>query len=295
MKLTVCVSILLFFAGVPLLSGCFWKKQTYGRTSPAIHKAADFVLSDSNSGLWQDARAGINRQTVYVLKTSEVPDEVCDLVVQGLERVIRETGRTIEVAREESGDLPGYQAPEWYQNEAMTDREYLHGRQANAGKIVELLRSHDTSHDHFIVLITGSDLTSGEEGNNFIYGLSSYPYIIVSAKRFLDWKQIGKDGYSGEIYDEAVSLVAAHEFGHYLDLVQRNFNSWTNTGTLLDQHCKGENGDCLMQQSNVDAPGCHTALEQAQLIFNRENWLCPDCRLEVEYRKEALVDAGLAW
>jgi predicted Zn-dependent protease len=216
-------------------------------------------------------------------------------VVQGLQRIIRETGRTIEVVREESGTRLGYQSPEWYQNEAMTDREYLHGRQGNAGKIVELLRSHDTSHDHFIVLITGADLTSGEEGNNFIYGLRSYPYIIVSAKRFLDWKQTGKGGYSGEIYDEAVSLTAAHEFGHYLDLVQRNFNSWTNTGTLLDQHCKGENGDCLMQQSNVDAPGCHTALEQAQLLFDRENRLCPDCRLEVQYRKEALLDAGLAW
>ncbi len=261
----------------------------------ANYKHSDFATVNSNSGIWQDAQAGIQRHHICVFRTSDVPDDSYDLAVQGLERIIDETGRNISVMQEESRIAPEYMPPDWYQEETMMDKQYLHGLQANAGDIIDLLRSHNTTNDHFVVLITSADLTSGEEGNNFVFGLSSYPFVVISARRFLDWKAVGKDNYPVEIYDRALSLMAAHEFGHYLDLVQRNFNSWRNTGTLVDRHCKGENGPCLMQQSNVDIEGCNTILEQAELIFSRDRWLCPDCAAEVYYRREALVEAGIAW
>jgi len=245
--------------------------------------------------MWLDAQAGIERHRVYVRRTSDVPDEAYDLVVQGLEKIIEETGRRIGVIEEASDASQGYRSPDWYQQETMMDKQYSHGAQANAGRIIDLLRSHDTANDHFVVLITDADLTSGEEGNNFVFGMSSYPYIVVSAKRFLDWQQVTLDNYPEEVYGQALTVVAAHEFGHYLDLVQRNFNCWRNTGSLLDRHCRGENGTCLMQQSNVDAEGCNTILEQAFLLFDRERWLCPDCAAEVYYRKKALAEAGFAW
>jgi predicted Zn-dependent protease len=114
----------------------------------------------------------------------------------------------------------GLKSADWYQENVMLDKEFMHGKQADAGAIIDLLRSNDKTGNHFVVLVTDSDLTSGENGNNFIYGLSSYPYIVISARRFTDDKRIKRGGYAEEIYDEAVSLVAAHEFAHYLDLVR---------------------------------------------------------------------------
>jgi hypothetical protein len=288
-SLIVPIAILSLFVGCAKSKG--YSEEQF-RTS---YRATDFTLGNAQSGIRQDARASVRRQTIYVLATSNVPPEIPDLVVQGLEKIIRETGRSIQVVKEESGAAQGYRPSDWYQDEALLDKEYRHGRQANAGAIIDLLRSHDTTKDHFVVFLADADLTSGDENNNFVYGLSSYPYIVVSARRFLDWKEVRRGGYPGEIFDQAVSLMAAHEFGHYLDLAQRNFNCWGNTGTLLENHCKGESGDCLMQQVNVNAEGCHTAEEEAELIFTRERWLCPDCAAEIYYRKQALVALGFAW
>jgi predicted Zn-dependent protease len=278
-------------------TGCIRTKNT-GYTEQqfrASYKASDFVTVSAQSGIWTDARNSDNRNKIYVFPVSTVPDETIKLVVEGLREIIKETGRSVEVTTASPDIDAGYQTPEWYQEQTMLNKERAHGKQSNASVIVDLLRSHDKKNDSFIVLITSSDLTTGQPENNFIYGLSSYPYIVISARRFLDDKQNHWGKYADEIYDEAVSLMAAHEFGHYLDLVQRHFNSWIGTGEIVDNHCKGENGTCLMQQSDVDMPGCTTSLEQAKLIFHRERWLCPDCAAEVFFRKEALLKKNFEW
>ena len=277
-------------------SGCAWiNSGNSRRNSDHSYKASQFVTINSQSGIWLDVRAEISRKQIYVLRTGKVPDSITTLVAQGLAKIIKETGRSLQVATNAPDIETDLMSADWFQEKAMLDKEFMHGKQADAGAIIDFLRSHDKTNDHFVVLITDSDLTSGEKGNNYIYGMSSYPYIVISARRFIDDKRIKRGGYAEEIYDEAVSLVAAHEFAHYLDLVQRDFNGWRDTDSLLDNHCKGENGDCLMQQTDVNAKGCHTALEEAKLIFGRERWLCLDCAAEVGYRKEALLKAGYFW
>jgi len=290
------LTILIFVVFVNLsIPGCGKNRAYSDDDFRKNYRASEFRLSDTGWGIWLDATSGTVRDKVYVIKTGDVTDEVYNLVVQGLVKVIKETGRSISVAGEDTSVPSEYMPADWYRDQTMTDREKMHGLQANGSKIIDLLRSHALSDDHFIVLITGCDLTSGEPGNNFVYGLSNYPYIVISAKRFMDWKRIRTGGYSEEIYNKSVSLLSAHEFGHYLDLTRRNFNCWMNTGTLLDNHCKGKNGLCLMQQVNVDAEGCRTALEQTDLMFDNEHWLCPDCAAEIYYRRESLVKSGFSW
>ena len=278
-----------------ILPGCGRGKGYTEEDFTNNYSASDFVTTNAYSGMWLDARAGINRKELYVCRADNVPDDVYQLVVEGLEKIIDEAGRSVSVVQEEIGLPTCYRSPDWYQTETMTDRQRMHGLQANATSIIELLRSHDDRNDHFVVLITAADLTTGEIGNNFIFGLSWYPYIVVSARRFLDWGVTREGGYPEETYRQAVSMLAAHEFGHYLDLVQRNFNSYRNTGTLVDNHCMGESGMCLMQQSNVDAPGCIDALERTYRVFSREHWLCPDCAAELYYRRQALEEEGYEW
>ena len=282
----------LFLSGLP---GCGSNKGYSEDDFQAHYSASQFSSAKSNSEIWLDASSGKIRNRLYVLATGKVTDEVYDLVVEGLEKIIDETGRSVSVMGRESSVSSGYRSPDWYQEHAMLYKEHFHGRQADGGKIIDLLRSHDTGNDHFVVMIIDSDLTTGTEGNNFIFGLSSYPYIVISSIRFMEWKRIRLDGFPEEIYDQAVSILAAHEFGHYLDLVDRDFNCWENTDSILERHCKGENGYCLMQQSNVDVEGCNTLIEQADFIFTRDKWLCPDCSAEVYFRKNTLVEAGFIW
>jgi len=274
------------------LSGC--AKHNYDIPEDLSHyNPSDFETYSRHSGMCGDCRDEITRSILYIIHTSGVPDETYALVADGLNKIIDEAGRSINVL-DDTVDFPQcYRTPDWYQSETRLDKNHLHGYQSDAGAIIDLLRSHDTHHDHFIVLITDADITSGREGNNFVYGLSSYPYIVISARRFLDWKEINLDGYPDETFDRALTLVSAHEFGHYLDLVRRDFNCWNDTDTLLDRHCKGENGPCLMEQVNVE--GCKDVLEQADILYEREHWLCPDCTAELFFRMSELEERGFVW
>jgi predicted Zn-dependent protease len=285
--------LLLFL--IALSSGCSKNKSYAEQAFNTRYKQADIVTTNSQTGIWNDATNRITRTDLYALKTSGVPSDTYNLVLAGLNKFIQETGRSVTVIRYDSPIPDGYNSADWYQEQAMTDSDHGHGIQADGSKIIALLSTANSSNDHFIVLITDADLNSGEVGNNFVFGLSNYPYIVISARRFLDWKRIRFQDYDAATYDQAISLVAAHEFGHYLDLTQRNFNVWSGTNTLLDNHCKGQNGFCLMQQMNVDVEGCNSALEQAKLIFGREHWLCPDCAAEIYFRKQALINAGFVW
>jgi hypothetical protein len=163
------------------------------------------------------------------------------------------------------------------------------GIQISARKVDSLLRNEpfQKENPHFDVMIIGMDLTTGmnDPQNNFIFGYGPYPNNIVSVKRFMHWI---KDPH---LREAALAILGAHEFGHNLDLVSRNFN--VGTEGYKAGHCNGDSGPCLMEQVNV--PGARNIEAQARLIYSKSKWLCPDCSEEIEFKKDDLKRMGIHW
>lgn len=179
-----------------------------------------------------------------------------------MHRILEETGRQLvlkDYGVFHAGKGP-YGSPEWYEHQALTTKNRGLGEQVSAIELDTLLRSepYQKEHPHFDVFVLNRDLTTTQEDttNNYIFGYGPYPNNIVSTTRF----QLLMP--TDSIRHAALQIIGAHEFGHTIALVHRDFNTGTQGYQLV--HCIGEKGPCLMEQVNV--PGCKTMEEQAKLL-----------------------------
>lgn len=244
-----------------------------------------------NSGIIRDFNSGILRSDLYFCRTSGVPEFEYRALLEGFQKIIREAGRNIKIhnfGSYSSGTGP-YSSPDWYQQQALTSRNRGFGIQVSAVEIDRLLRSEpfQKENPHYDVMIVDKDLTTtlNDPQNNFIFGYGPHPNNIISVKRFIHWIK------DPRLRRASLAILGAHEYGHNLDLVHRNFN--TGEGGYKWGHCNGEEGPCLMEQVNVE--GARDVDEQAKLIYPRENWLCPDCADEISYRQDELTKLGIPW
>jgi hypothetical protein len=146
----------------------------------------------------------------------------------------------------------------------------------------QLLRDepYQSNNPHYDFFILDKDLTTWD-WNNFVFWYWPYPNNIISVVRFRDY-----------IRDKALRLTSlsiwsAHEFAHNFDLVFRNFNTWTSWYHIW--HCMWESWPCLMEQVDV---WWKTLKQQAKLLVDRENWLCPDCMDELNAKKNHFNSLG---
>ena len=73
-----------------------------------------------------------------------------------------------------------------------------------------------------------------------------------------------------------------------IDLIKNHVTEGYKRG-----HCNGESGPCLMEQVNIK--GVRDIDEQTKLIIDRENWLCPVCTDEIQFKKTDLRKKGIYW
>lgn len=238
-----------------------------------------------------DHNENIVRKVVFACRTRAVDRQDYDALLSGAHRIIEETGRQVTLSDYgifHAGKGP-YGNPEWYEQQALTTKSRGLGEQVSACKLDKLLRSepYQQQHPHFDIFVLNRDLTTTQEDttNNFIFGYGPYPNNIISTTRFVLWMPHARERRA------ALQIIGAHEFGHTLDLVHRNFNTGREGYQL--GHCAGEKGSCLMEQVNV--PGCKSMQEQARLLAGRKNLLCEDCTDEVRWKREDLRKKGVYW
>ena len=242
-------------------------------------------------GHLRDHESDIVRRLLFFSRTSGVDVDDYKAIKSGVQKIIDETGRRIQIR--DYGDFSlhngNFGSTDWYQREALTRKNKGLGRQVSAGMLDHLLRTepYQQQTPHFDFFVVDKDLTTHARDieNNLIFGYGPYPNNIVSTRRFR--KYMPDSG----IRQISLAVLAAHEIGHNLDLVGRNFNIGTDGYTV--GHCNGEKGPCLMEQVNV--PGQRTISHQARLLVSRSNWLCPDCTDEVRYKRRDLKSKGVHW
>lgn len=231
----------------------------------------------------------VQRNVLYFSHATGVEAQEATGILQGIRRLIKEVGSKIQVKNFGAfhiNDGP-YGNTDWYQRQALLNRNMGYGQQIDFYKITELLSQepYQEHTPHMDVMAFDHDLTTSrlEVSNNFIYGGANYPHYVMSVARF---RGIIKDP---GLRQAALSVIAAHELGHNFGLVGRNFNCVNKIGL----HCNGECGPCLMEQ--VDVPGCRTIEAQTRLIAYRTRWLCNDCLNEANFKKADFSSKGILW
>lgn len=238
-----------------------------------------------------DHKSGIIRSDMYFCRTNKVPMPEYEALITGFQKIIKEAGRHITIHNYGNFNLgyDQYGSPDWYQQKALTRREKGLGVQASATELDSLLRSEpfQKQNPHFDAMIIDMDLTTDQNDpeNNFIFGYGPYPNNIISVKRFMHWIK------DPSLRQASLAILGAHEFGHNLDLVHRNFN--TGAEGYKIGHCNGEKGPCLMEQVNV--PDARSIDEQASLLIDRDTWLCHDCNDEIQFKSSELKKRGIYW
>jgi len=224
----------------------------------------------------------INREDIYLSKTPWVLDTESDAIKYWVQKIITEIWSVLNLSdfwAFDMGNWP-YASTQWYQNQAMIDRDTWLWLQACAIKIDNLLRDepYQKNKPHYDFFLVDKDLTiEWESSNKFIFWLWPYPNNIVSVTRFREYI---KDDVLRLI---SLSILWAHEVWHNFDLVNRNFNTWSEWYNIW--HCMWESGPCLMQQVNVWGK---TVDQLAREIIDKESWLCIDCTKEITVKKEYL-------
>ncbi|MCX6819093.1 MAG: hypothetical protein NT129_03800 [Candidatus Aenigmarchaeota archaeon] len=252
---------------------------------------SDRIFFHRNYEHMNDHNSGIVRRDMYFCRTADVPLPEYSALLTGFQKIINETGRRIKIHDFGNYNLGkfDYGSPDWYQEHALTKRERGLGRQVSAVVIDKLLREEpfQKQKPHFDVMIVDKDLTTylDEPENRFIFGLGPYPNNIISVKRFIH------NIKDPRLRKASLAVLGAHEFGHNLDLVRRNFNIGTEGYKI--SHCNGEKGPCLMEQVNVDE--ARNIDEQAKLIIDKDKWLCPDCTDEIQFKRDDLRKKGVYW
>lgn len=247
-----------------------------------------FVFKDE--GIITDLKNQTNRNRMFVSSSSGVLNSEFESIIKGIEKIALEVSKTLRITP--SGNFQfhngDFGSADWYVRQAMTNVNHGFGPQVSANLLDQLLRAepYQQQESHFDFFITAQDLRTRENDaqNNFIFGYGPYPNNILSVKRF-------RDIQDPSLRYLSLAILAAHEFGHNLDLLCRNFN--IGSDGYQAGHCLGEKGPCLMEQVNI--AGCKSIEEQARILAHFDNWLCEDCLSEVSNKAEALRQNGYRW
>jgi hypothetical protein len=137
---------------------------------------------------------------------------------------------------------------------------------------------------HLRMFVMDRDLTEAVRfpDNLFVYGMSTYPSSLVATARLQQDRNLMMS---------QLAFVAAHEMGHLLGLVNRNFN--VGKRGMRVGHCSEESGPCLMAQ--VAIPGCRSLIEQTRRVIEKNSWLCTDCLDEAAFKKAHLEGNRGLW
>ena len=232
---------------------------------------------------------------LYFTHTSGVKPLEAEAIFAGIKKLIEEVRSNITIINHGYKHINThngkYQNPNWYQEQAVINREMGFGQQFDGSKLLTLLSEEIWQHPpytpHMDMMVcdcdmTGWDITNQEYGS-FAYGIGRYPNSVMSVKRFRDTIRDPK------LLQAALAVTAAHELGHNFSLVNRNFNQTEKLGS----HCNGKSGPCLMEQ--VDVGGCRTMEQNARLLINRERWLCKDCLEEAAEKRGMLINNNFLW
>lgn len=241
-----------------------------------------FFIGRSLMDIERDASSWINRKEIYLSKTSWVSQIESDAVKYWVQKILLDIWSVLKLRDFWSFHINNWPfgSTDWYQEKSKVNSNKGYWQQVCAVEIDRLLRlePYQEQNAHYDFFLLDKDLTIwSNPQNNFIFWYWPYPNNIVSMVRFRDY-----------IRDEALRLISlsvlwAHELCHNFDLVNRNFNTWSEWYHMW--HCMWKSGPCLMQQVNV---WWKTINELAMEIVDRESWLCNDCQDEIQMKKEYL-------
>jgi len=221
----------------------------------------------------------MERTELWCVRTSGVLKADYVAILKGIQKIIDESQRAITIVDYDIWNVgPGdFQSSDWYQEQALLSSNRGYGSQANAEVLANLcIREPHQKKPHLDLIVVDKDITIGDF--RFVYGFTQYPVQVISTKRFLSVEK--------HLRERCLMLVAAHEFGHGLGLVNRSSN--------YGFHCAGKKGRCLMQSIEY---GDHFVRleEQAVLVTPQKKWLCEECFAEVAYKRETLRKNRVYW
>ena len=134
-----------------------------------------------------------------------------------------------------------------------------------------------------------------DKGNDSVIELDNFKriekkllkkYLTVFIKNGKKPGDINREALKKEIeniMENMIFIIASHERGHQLNLVKRESNAVNNTRSIEDSHCKCEKGACLMKQVMNDEDLIDLTLKLSEKSKN--DYLCEDCKLELEEEK----------
>lgn len=219
----------------------------------------------------------MTREKIILARTDLVTQHESDAVKYWIERFLKEIWSILSLVdvwnhKVSNGD---FWSTDWYQEKSLTQINKGLWKQVNWDKIIQLLLSepYQRQSPHYDFAIFDADMRVSDASNNYVFWLWWYPNNILSVKRFRNYIS------NPWLMYMSLSIAAAHELWHNFDLTNRNFNSWQEWYHLW--HCMWKSWSCLMEQTNVWGKD----IEQvAKDLFDRENWLCSDCKDEISFR-----------
>lgn len=138
-------------------------------------------------------------------------------------------------------------------------------------KLIENGNQHLPSNAYNMVLVS-RDISA--PNMNYIYGAGIGNCAVISTIRT-------RHQQGDHYYPVALAATAGHEFGHLLGIYRRSWNC-----SEQDGHCNGENGACLMEQS--DMPGRSGVIDGLMEVIKEGRWYCNDCRDVVRFKQNTI-------
>lgn len=226
-----------------------------------------------------------NLVPIYVMWTSDVSPSLAQAGLQGVYDVVTASGQNrqvIEIGSRVFGNDP-YSSGDWYAQEALrqsSPKDRGFGPQINTYSFTGLF-SHEPwqAFPHWEVFILNTDLTSGEESNNFVFGSTDikFPFSVQSVIR-MDRGLISNDVSK----EELVRRLLRHEVGHMFGLPR--YKRGSNLIEMLGTHCTNI---CTMRQGlNIEEWVQQYRQERASRIH-----FCIDCKSDLDIARRKYVNS----
>jgi len=210
---------------------------------------------------------GTNTLPIYVTwdQVIQQDTQLLDQAMRGIRSMLRFTDGRREVKFYGPGPWSNgeYGSVPWY-----LDQCRMANGQIDAQKLVELqlFEPWRKQQPHIDFMLTGEDMTAKQGGQqlNFVFGLACSLVSVQSVWRFVR----GASSRASAL--ECVWLLAAHEFGHVLGLLDGNAPHADRRPGLYQRHCT----NCCVMKQVMSVP------EAERLVVNlrqQRRVLCPQC------------------
>ena len=222
---------------------------------------------------------------IYVMWTSDVPPAEANAALQGVLDTRDASGQNRAVVSLGSASFGqgDFSSADWYLEEAFkrqqrqeTLRERGFGAQLIPAYLYGLFTQEPwQAHPHWEVTIVNTDLWSGENDNNFVFGITNtaFPASIQSIRRYSESIK------PGPARNESIRRLLRHEVGHMFGLTHRNFNVEDKLGT----HCANE--ICTMRQGL----SIQEWAANAEAEYRTSTHFCGDCRQELASNRDKFL------